>query len=232
MKRYFTILLFVFSIYRADTQIVISPDTACIHVDTNGIIDTVKLTITNNTAAEVSLYWTLDLGKNFPSQWRTQICDFNLCYDYNVRQQSPNKPNKLAAGATNKTFSFYLTDSFNYEFIDTVYIVFYTDKTFKDTLQVIPILIGGCNVMSHTFNVSLNEVVLQPNPSFDGSFEIRGDNDFDRIELYDMMGRLILKEGYEAHKKYEIPNANSGMSVVKLISDKRNQVVCRLLMVQ
>ena len=232
MKRYFTILLFVFSIYRADTQIVISPDTACIHVDTNGIIDTVKLTITNNTAAEVSLYWTLDLGKNFPSQWRTQICDFNLCYDYNVRQQSPNKPNKLAAGATNKTFSFYLTDSFNYEFIDTVYIVFYTDKTFKDTLQVIPILIGGCNVMSHTFNVSLNEVVLQPNPSFDGSFEIRGDNDFDRIELYDMMGRLILKAGYEAHKKYEIPNANSGMSVVKLISDKRNQVVCRLLMVQ
>ncbi|MBK8113006.1 MAG: T9SS type A sorting domain-containing protein [Saprospiraceae bacterium] len=232
MKRYFTILLFVFSIYRADTQIVISPDTACIHVDTNGIIDTVKLTITNNTAAEVSLYWTLDLGKNFPSQWRTQICDFNLCYDYNVRQQSPNKPNKLAAGATNKTFSFYLTDSFNYEFIDTVYIVFYTDKTFKDTLQVIPILIGGCNVMSHTFNVSLNEVVLQPNPSFDGSFEIRGDNDFDRIELYDMMGRLILKQGYEAHKKYEIPNANSGMSVVKLISDKRNQVVCRLLMVQ
>ena len=232
MKRYFTILLFVFSIYRADTQIVISPDTACIHVDTNGIIDTVKLTITNNTAAEVSLYWTLDLGKNFPSQWRTQICDFNLCYDYNVRQQSPNKPNKLAAGATNKTFSFYLTDSFNYEFIDTVYIVLYTDKTFKDTLQVIPILIGGCNVMSHTFNVSLNEVVLQPNPSFDGSFEIRGDNDFDRIELYDMMGRLILKEGYEAHKKYEIPNANSGMSVVKLISDKRNQVVCRLLMVQ
>ncbi|MBK7789586.1 MAG: T9SS type A sorting domain-containing protein [Saprospiraceae bacterium] len=232
MKRYFTILLFFFSIYRADTQIVISPDTACIHVDTNGIIDTVKLTITNNTAAEVSLYWTLDLGKNFPSQWRTQICDFNLCYDYNVRQQSPNKPNKLAAGATNKTFSFYLTDSFNYEFIDTVYIVFYTDKTFKDTLQVIPILIGGCNVMSHTFNVSLNEVVLQPNPSFDGSFEIRGDNDFDRIELYDMMGRLILKEGYEAHKKYEIPNANSGMSVVKLISDKRNQVVCRLLMVQ
>lgn len=54
-----------FSIYRADTQIVISPDTACIHVDTNGIIDTVKLTITNNTAAEVSLYWTLDLGKTF-----------------------------------------------------------------------------------------------------------------------------------------------------------------------
>lgn len=83
--------------------------------------------------------------------------------------------------------------------------MFYTDKTFKDTLQVIPILIGGCNVMSHTFNVSLNEVVLQPNPSFDGSFEIRGDNDFDRIELYDMMGRLILKEGYEAHKNMKFP---------------------------
>ncbi|HRG19690.1 MAG TPA: T9SS type A sorting domain-containing protein [Saprospiraceae bacterium] len=232
MKRFFAILLLVFSFWKSEAQIVISPDTACIHVDTNGIIDTVKLTITNNTAAEVSLYWTLDMGKNFPSQWRTQICDFNLCYDYNVRQQSPNKPNKLAAGATNKTFSFYLTDSFNYEFIDTVYIVFYTDKTFKDTLQVIPIIIGGCTLMSQTYNLSLNEVVLLPNPSHDGSFEVRGDEDFDRIELYDMMGRLIFKDRYEVQKKYKLPDVYSGMKVVKLISDKRKQVTCRLLMIQ
>ena len=232
MKKFFAILLFILSICRAESQIVISPDTACIHVDTNGIIDTVKLTITNNTSAEVSLYWTLDLGKNFPSQWRTQICDFNLCYDYNVRQQSPNKPNKLAAGATNKTFSFYLTDSFNYEFIDTVYIVFYTDKTFKDTLQVIPIIIGSCNVMSQTYNLSQSEVIVLPNPSFDGSFEIRADDDYDRIELYDMMGRLLFKDHYNAQQKYSIPDASSGMKLVKLISDKRKQMICKLLMVQ
>lgn len=232
MKRWITILLLGFASWTSKAQIEISPDTACIHVDTNGVIDTVKLTITNNTSAEVSLYWTLDLGKNFPTQWRTQICDFNLCYDYNVRQQSPNKPNKLAAGATNKTFSFYLTDSFNYVFIDTVYIVFYTDKTFKDTLQVIPIIIGACNVTSQTADLYKGEVVLLPNPSSDGSFEVKTDADFERIEVFDMMGRLLYRNSYAANQRYALADFSSGMVMVKLSSDKRKQVVSRLLLLE
>ena len=86
--------------------------------------------------------------------------------------------------------------------------------------------------MSQTYNLSQSEVIVLPNPSFDGSFEIRADDDYDRIELYDMMGRLLFKDHYNAQQKYSIPDASSGMKLVKLISDKRKQMICKLLMVQ
>jgi len=217
MKTFYTLILIAFSWFNLKAQLSFSPDTACIHLDTLGVIDTLHLTITNNGSNEELFFCKLDVGKNFPTQWKTQICDFNLCYAYNAKQQSPNQPNRLAPGVTNKSFSFYLIDSFNYVFLDTVYINIYKDKTFTQLIKTIPIIIGGCTQTSATHEELLSNFSIFPNPITERFFNVVSNKEYEYVTIKDLVGKPIAKMVKSETEQYPLEGLPPGLYLVQLV---------------
>lgn len=217
MKKIYTLILIAFLSFNLKGQLTFSPDTACIHLDTLGVIDTLHLTITNTGSNEELFFWKLDVGKNFPTEWRTQICDFNLCYAYNAKQQSPNQPNRLAPGVTNKSFSFYLIDSFNYVFLDTVYINIYKDKTFNQIIKTIPIIIGGCTQTTATHETVLTDFSIFPNPVSDRYFNVVSHSAYEYVMIKDLMGKPMAKMIKSETEQYPIEGMPPGLYWVQLV---------------
>lgn len=222
MKKIYTFLFLVFLATTGKSQLTFSPDTGCIHIDTLGVIDTLKFTITNNGTTEELFYWKLDVGKNFPAQWKTQICDFNLCYAYNAKQQSPNQPNRLKAGETNKSFSFYLIDSFNFVFLDTVFINIYKDKTFTQLIKTIPIIIGGCYQTSSTSDPGYSSFSVYPNPINNGKFRILTDADYEDVWVRDVTGKIVGKFRKNPSNDYDVGMLTKGLYIVQLLDSQES----------
>jgi hypothetical protein len=123
------------------SKLKISPSELYVHADTIGLIDTAKVYFNYSGVDSVAVFWKVDFGSNFPKKWISQICDKQLCYNYNSRQQSKNKPNWIAKDQV--FFSFYLIDSFDFEFKDTLQWEFYSDKEFTNLIQKVPIYLGS-----------------------------------------------------------------------------------------
>lgn len=135
------ILTLFYNINGQNTDLKITPTEIYTHADTLGFIDTSKVYFEYTGIDSVTVFWKLVVGANFPKKYTFQICDKVLCYNYNTKQQSKNKPNWIAK---NKVFfSFYLIDTFNLEFKDTLQWEFYSDKEFTNLISKVPIFIGS-----------------------------------------------------------------------------------------
>ncbi|MEM9547266.1 MAG: hypothetical protein AAGA77_14900 [Bacteroidota bacterium] len=58
----------------------------------------IEINITNNSSTSTEIYWNYEPSENYPENWKTQICDLNLCYDWDDLESSANFPNVIDAG--------------------------------------------------------------------------------------------------------------------------------------
>ena len=62
----------------AIAQVEISPGTLLLEADNADQIY-MDIVITNNNSEAIDLYWNYEPGDTYPSNWKTQLCDLNLC---------------------------------------------------------------------------------------------------------------------------------------------------------
>ena len=73
-------------------QVEINPGTLMLEADNQDQIF-MDIVITNNNSESIKIYWKYEPGDNYPANWKTQICDLNLCYRWDDFESNARFPN-------------------------------------------------------------------------------------------------------------------------------------------
>lgn len=168
------------------------------------------IVIANNTNETVPLYWTYEPAENYPDNWRTQLCDINLCYNWNSFSSSPSLPNEIEAGQE----------------------VVFTIKV-KNVVEGLPVSGSSCGVLTlfddpdktnivattvcatSTTELELDDIVIYPNPTTE-SFQLKNDASVSSISIHNIVGRLVRTFNHTEGMIHDVNDLRSGMYLVRL----------------
>jgi hypothetical protein len=177
-----------------------------------------NLVISNKSDKEVSIWWELIKGENFPSAWKTIMCDIELCYDINADKCDPRRGNKIDAG---KSISFKLDLlSENTKGNTTMQVKLYDDKDFKNLVSQTKAgaaVVADIALSSNNFN--LEELVIYPNPA-DNFFFIKSDQNVNKVVFSNIMSKEIRSETHNKGQSHDITELPRGIYLVRLIDNK------------
>jgi hypothetical protein len=211
-------LFFISSIFG---QITFSPEKITLLGNPTEELITFKVDLTNSGAADVQLYWKLEKGENFPTNWATQVCDFQLCYGENIDQMSTAIPNTLKAGET-RDFKIYLLPK-NMEGDGDLTLTIYDDEAFSN--EVVKLTTNQVTVSTTTSIKDLqnNDIKIYPNPSSE-YFQMTNDEKVTKVIIYNLAGKTIKELNHFMGKSQNIDFLRSGMYLVRLF-DTRSELI-------
>ena len=202
-------------------QIAFSPEQITILGNPSEELITFKVDLTNNGAEDVQLFWKLSKGDNFPAEWATQICDFQLCYGENVDQISTALPNTLKAGET-RDFKIYLLP-YNTEGEGDLSFSIFDDDGFAN--EVVKLTTNEIIISTTTSVKEVRDldIKIYPNPSND-YFQMTHDDKVSKVILYNLAGKTIKELNHYKGKSQNIDFLRSGMYLVRLF-DSRSELI-------
>ncbi len=177
-----------------------------------------NLVISNKSNKEVNIWWEVIKGQNFPSAWKTIMCDTELCYDVNADKADPRRGNKIEAG---KSVSFKLDLlSENTKGNTTLQVKLYDDRDFKNLVAQTK---AGAAVVADlalsSQNTNLEELLIYPNPA-DNFFFIKSDQNVNRVVFSNIMSKEIRSEMHSKGQSHDISELPKGLYLVRLIDNK------------
>lgn len=202
-------------------QIAFSPEQITILGNPSEELITFKVDLTNNGAEDVQLFWKLSKGDNFPEEWATQICDFQLCYGENVDQISTALPNTLKAGET-RDFKIYLLP-YNTEGEGDLSFSIFDDDGFAN--EVVKLTTNEIIISTTTSVKEVRDldIKIYPNPSND-YFQMTHDDKVSKVIIYNLAGKTIKELNHYKGKSQNIDFLRSGMYLVRLF-DSRSELI-------
>jgi hypothetical protein len=217
MVKILYILIAFLSINTAFGQITYSPEEITILGNPSEELITFKLDLTNTGSEDEMLYWKLEKEVGFPSQWATQICDFNLCYGENIDEIATSLPNVLKSGET-RDFKIYLLPN-NFEGEGKLIFRIYKDAGLSD--EIITLETNQITVSTTTSikNIQVNDIKIYPNPSSE-YFQITNDEKISKIILYNMAGKTIRELNHYRGQSQNIDFLKRGIYLVRLFNDR------------
>lgn len=212
-------ILFFVAVSFASAQLSIEPGCLALEgQDTDQIY--LEIEITNSGADEELAYWTFEPSSGFPSDWKFQICDINLCYNWDVAMSSSSSflINKIPGGEkvkyTLKIENVANTDSTTFSISGSSFgtLRLYDSSDFTD-----PTAETSCIVSNS--NVEVQDLVIYPNPTTD-VFQIKNDATISTVSIYNIVGRQISKLNHSQGMLHDVSNLRAGMYLVRLENEE------------
>lgn len=220
MKR---IVLSVFALFLvslgAIAQVEISPGTLVLEAED---VDQIymDIVITNNNSEPIDIYWNYEQGEGYPSDWKTQLCDLNLCYNWNSFSSSASLPNVIDAG---QEVVFTIKVKNNVDEMINISGNSYGILRLYDDAEKTNEVAATSSVISSTNNVSVEDLVIYPNPTTE-SFQLKNDNSVSSISIYNIVGRLVKSFNHSDGMIHDVTTLRTGMYLVRL-EDKNGDVL-------
>jgi hypothetical protein len=220
MKRFFTLLLLLFTLSTFG-QIAISPKTlALTTTEETDYLYTLKITNSGNTATTV--WWRLNKSNTIPTAWATQTCDLSLCYSDNIDECPPNRGNVIPANST-VTFTIHLFPN-KAGGSGKMYLQLFGDNGFKNLLaETDPNATVIADKTLDVASITSPDLKIYPNPATD-FFVIKNDVAVARVGIYNIVGKEIRSYRHQSNYYYDVSDLNQGMYIVRLL-DSRNKTL-------
>ena len=169
-----------------------------------------EITIMNNSDESMELYWIYEPADDYPENWRTQLCDLNLCYDWNSFNSSAVLPNVIESGQE-VTFTIKVKHITEGMFISgsscgILRLFDDPDKTNEVTATV-------CT--TSTDELEADDLVIYPNPTSE-SFQLKNDDAVSTISIYNIVGRLVKTVNHSQGMVHDVTTLRTGMYLVRL----------------
>lgn len=198
----------------ASAQIEIEP--GCLSLEAENVSQIyMDINISNSTSENVVGYWEFVPAEDFPDNWKVQICDLNLCYQWNTLKSSASLGNDLLAGDVSK-FTIKIQHAANTA--DGEFNIsgssFGTLKLYDNNSFVDPVAETSCMV-SNNENVEIEDLVIFPNPTTD-AFQIKNDASISTVSIYNIVGRQITSVSHTQGMLHDVSNLRAGMYLVRL----------------
>lgn len=176
------------------------------------------IVIVNNGDEAISIFWEFEPAADYPSNWKTQLCDLNLCYLWDSFSSSPNLPNVLEPGQ---------------EAVFTIKV--------QNVVDGLPVSGSSCGVMrlfddadksnevyatsclTSTNDLSTEDLVIYPNPTSE-SFQLKNDGAVSSISIYNIVGRLVKTFNHSDGMIHDVTSLRTGMYLVRL-EDKNGDIL-------
>lgn len=175
-----------------------------------------KFNVQNVTDQEVTAYWQLIKGDDFPDEWSSFLCDNGSCYPDFIRNCPEAKPNVFAPGQSFE-WTLHMKPKNTIGESQLTIRVFYPqaegDSTYVD--QIYDIRVGTSN----TVEVSLAEMVIYPNPTTD-YFGIKADDSVSKIGIYNVVGKQMKMINHRSGQSHNVQDLSKGIYLVRLMDDK------------
>ncbi len=168
------------------------------------------INITNNNSESTEIYWTYEPAADYPENWRTQLCDLNLCYLWDAFSSSSSLPNVVEPGQEVK----------------------FTIKV-KNVVEGLPVSgssygilrlyddpektneVASTSPVTSTNELVLNDLVIYPNPTTE-SFQLKNDGSVSSISIYNIVGRLVKTLNHTDGMVHDVTSLRTGMYLVRL----------------
>ena len=177
--------------------------------------------LTNNGTQDVVFYWKVEKNASFPSAWKTQICDFRLCYAEDVDESNPELPNTIKAGET-KEISVYLLPN-GEEGESSLKLTLYADPAFTDDLISLNTSTMRVDNTTSIFNQKKEELIIFPNPTSD-YFQVGNDSRIKKVVIYNIVGKEIKRFNHTPGKQHNVESLRKGLYLVRLF-DSSGEIV-------
>ena len=211
MNRIILINLFAFLFLSlASAQISIKPSFLKFEADNIEQVY-IDINISNGSTEDVDIYWEYEHGDSYPSNWKTQICDLNLCYGFDTFQSSPLLGNTIPAGETKK-FTLKIKNVIEENNISgNSYGVLrlFDENTFTNEIAV-----TESNSVSVS-DVDLSDLILFPNPTTD-IINIKNDEGVASLIIYNLIGRQIKQYHHSVGESHDVSDLSVGIYLVVL----------------
>lgn len=206
----------------AASQVSVEPSSLDAVVNENTMF-TYNLVLSNKGATDVDVYWQIAKGNDFPTVWKTTMCDTKLCYNENIDVIDTRRPNKLDANST-AVFQIYFNPS-GLKASSTLQLKLYSDKEMKNLLfETSPNATVTADAAVSSFNLRQpDDLLLYPNPA-DQFYFIKNDAVISRVSLYNVLGKEIRSENHSRGASHDISDLNKGLYFLKLM-DSKNKVI-------
>jgi len=181
-----------------------------------------NLVITNKSNIETTIWWEVVKGANFPSSWKTVMCDIELCYDVNADKCDSRRGNKLAGGKS-MTFKLDLLTE-NNKGISTLQVKLYDDKDFKNLVAQTK---AGATVIADIAlsanNYNPDDLIIYPNPS-DNFFFIKSDYNIQKVVFSNLMSKVIKTESHAKGQSHDISDFPKGIYFLNLLDNRGKSI--------
>ena len=202
-------------------QLSYSPEVLDIFGSPSEDLITFKIDLTNNSSDDVEFFWSLKKNESFPSEWQTQICDFNLCYAENVDQINTELPNTIKAGETRDLKIYLLPNGTQGE--SSLTLTLYSDIELNNEILVLAsnsVLVSG----STSVNDKVKEkLIIYPNPTSD-YFKISEDSEVNKVAIYNIAGKELKRFDHYPGQIHNVESLRKTLYLVRLF-DKRGEII-------
>lgn len=200
MKNFY--IFFTFSILSFNSFAQFSMDVTSLSTAIDIYDDTLfNIHISNQTNTNQNFWWKVIKPGGFPSNWETQVCDLNQCYNYNFDKCPANRKNQVDPNATILVTMHFNPDST--EGSANLCFKIYSDPECLNEIASTDcndVITAGTTSSDEMYN---NQVLIYPNPTTD-VFSIKNDDEVTLVKVYDVMGRLKLEEEHSLGNKHEV----------------------------
>lgn len=176
------------------------------------------MTVANDTTYRI--YWKMEFPESFKQGWQIQLCDLNLCYDYNAPMSANTNSKANVMGMGTHTFEIGFLPN-NIEGNGQVILTLYGNKEFTTLVKTIPISLVAGSSSSNDINGAGLKVF--PNPT-NNYFQIYNGNHIKKIEIYNVVGSKVKTFNNTPNAQHDISELRRGPYIIKLF-DARNRAV-------
>lgn len=198
-------------------QLSYSPEVLDIFGSPSEDLITFKIDLTNTSAEDLDFYWSLSKSESFPSEWQTQICDFNLCYAENVDLINTELPNTIKAGETRDIKIYLLPNRTQGE--SSLTLTLYSDKELSNEILVLAsnsVMVTGSTAVSDKVKEKL---IIYPNPTSD-YFKISEDSEVGKVAIYNIAGKELKRFDHYPGQIHNVESLRKTLYLVRLFDDR------------
>lgn len=178
-----------------------------------------KFSITNTLNIPVDFTWEL-IKVDIPEEWTWQVCDVNACYDLEAPPANAIR-NSIGSGETKGNLGVNLSGHGGVPGHGYTTVRYFS---LTDSIRSLGSINVEWNIMGDVATAEIVDHYLEvyPNP-IDNRFQVRTDLTYDRITVYDLVGRNVEEYPYIENTSYDLSNISKGIYLIAF--QKEDEVI-------
>lgn len=177
----------------------------------------IGFTLTNNSTSELTWYWEVEKGEDFPEEWDVQVCDQTLCWNPNILKMPTGRgTNTLGISkSTNPKIHHIKVIPNGKAGKGVVKFKIYDDADFSN-------VIVESEISTAVDNAVATELSIYPNPAQD-FITVNGTN-ISKIDIHDITGRRLKSFSHNPNASHDISTLRNGLYLVRVF-DLKGKIV-------
>lgn len=202
-------------------QLSYSPDPVIINVPVASDYEKIdiNLNVANDTA--YTIYWKFDFPESFKQGWQVQLCDNNLCYDFNAPESDRRLSRANNIGSSNPAKWELGFHPNGVEGSGQVTITLYGDNNFIRVVKTMTVYLNSGVSSAKDFTVANLKVFPNPTANY---FQIANGNAVKKIIIYNVLGKEVKTFFHYPNAQHDVAELRKGIYMVRMF-DSKNRVI-------